>query len=268
MAAYIPFAGKNSIVEVVFGLIFAQPLVSTIDNQFDALKAAFIGDFPSFEKMQMIQMTFGPQSDAGILPSASVVGINAIRFKPDGKPSRVFRGVNNTLSVHFLEYENWAETKAKGLEFLLRCVRLLSVPSDQNSITGITLRFIDRFTFDGPTEAASAAPLLRSNTEFVPQHILNVGSTWNSNAAWQDLLMDQQAAQHQLSVNGGVDTNAFVMINHNVHCNLASPLVSLEEMKGPTKPTLEKIFDAEHKANVALLKNLVEDKTLNIIGLS
>lgn len=72
MAGFLPFAGKNSIVEAMFSLQFGQMLNPVVGAAFDALRAEFIQDFPKFEKMQMLQLTLGvPQQQETAAPVAA-----------------------------------------------------------------------------------------------------------------------------------------------------------------------------------------------------
>ena len=268
MPAYVPFAGKNSIVEATFGLQFAQPIVPQISEKFGVLQSELIGEFPSFEKMQMLQLTVGTPLQWGTTaqPTPTVGGFNASKFKTDGKPSRTLRGMNNFLSAHFLEYETWAETKADALRFFARCTELLNVPSALNPIATISLRFIDRFTFDGDPETASASQLFKSSTKYIPPSILSAGNIWQSNSAWFDNLLGGQKCLHQLNIQGAKEADtAVVILNHNINCNLDAPLTTMRENSG--ERTLENVFDAQHKANVDVLKNMLDEKMQKDIGL-
>ena len=269
MAEYVPFAGKNSIVEAVFGLQFSQPLTSLIATKFDALQTEFSSDFPKFEKMQMLQFTFGvPQQSETPVSSPVIGGFNASRFKPDGKASRVLRSMNNTLSAHFLEYDSWAATKADALRFLNSCFKVLDLPTSANPITAVSLRFIDRFTFDGPADRASASSLMRLDTDYVARIVLERGGQWQSQSVWTKELSGGQVSNHQLNIHSGVDSNAFVLVNHNVHLNLPAALSTHDEVLGKgSKSSLEEIFNAQHTSNVDLLQNLLNPDMLNSIGL-
>ncbi len=267
MAAYIPFAGKNSIVEAVLALQFAQSLTPAVAEKFDDLKSEFIADFPSFEKMQVFQFTVGATQLGAATPSQSTAGFNASRLKADGKPSRVFRTMDMNISMHFLEYDHWAETKGAALEGFFRCFKILGLPSAQNPIVAVSLRFIDRFTFDGSPESASAQALLKSDTQYVAPKVLDVGNLWHSNSGWFDSVLDGQNAIHQLNVHSGIEESAFVMVNHGIHSNLVSPVVTAEVNGDSKRLSLEALFNAQHEANTVVLKNLLNDKMLVDIGL-
>jgi uncharacterized protein (TIGR04255 family) len=270
VAAYIPFAGKNSIVEAAFSLQFAQPLAPSIAVKFDVLKSEFISDFPSFEKLQIFQLTIGNQQAGAMIPATSqtTAGFNASKIKGDGKPSRVFRTVDPNLSMHLLEYDHWAEAKATALRSFDRCLKIINLPSAQNPIIAVHLTFIDRFTFDGMVDSASAAELIKSDTPYAAPKIQNVGNTWHSNSSWSESLAGGQKALHQLNVQGAVEGSAFVVVNHSMQCRLPPPFVTaLEGSDSSKKSALETLFDAQHDANAAVLKNLLNDKMLADIGM-
>jgi uncharacterized protein (TIGR04255 family) len=153
-----------------------------------------------------------------------------------------------------------------ALSFFARCSELLNVPSVLNPIAAISLRFIDRFTFDGDPENASASQLFKSNTQYIPPNILSAGSLWQSNSAWLNNLISEQKCMHQLSVQGVKEADAAVIVvNHSINCNLDIPLTSLQEIG--EQPNLENIFDAQHRANVDVLKNILDEKIQQSIGL-
>jgi uncharacterized protein (TIGR04255 family) len=266
MAGFLPFAGKNSVVEAALGLQFVQPLSPLIGPSFDALQREFIADFPKFEKLQMLQFNLGVAQPAEA-HTAMVGGFNATRVRGDGNPSRAFRGANNVISLHFFEYSHWNETKAIGLGLFVRCLKLLGIPSAQNPIVAITLKFVDRFTFDGPADMASASQLLKQETRYVSKEIFDVQIPWHVNTGWSEPLLGEKIGQHQLLVQGAKDLNSFIMVQHNISFSVLPFLTVVEETDGRKEPLLEEIFDAQHQSNVLLLKNMLTDEMCGAIGL-
>jgi len=266
MAGFLPFAGKNSIVEAMFSLQFGQLLNPAVGAAFDALRAAFIQDFPKFEKMQMLQLTLGVlQQQETAAPVAG--GFNASRFRADGNLSRAFRAVNNTLSLHFFEYDHWEDVKVAALGYFDRCFSVINVSSGQFPITAVVLRFVDRFTYDGQPEDASAAELLNADTRFVPKAIFNAAIPWQLNLSWTADFLAEKKVQHQLHIQGAKDTNPFIMIHHNMHVSLFPFLMTSEGREGEKNGTVATIFDGQHAENAMLLKDMLNRTALQDIGL-
>ncbi len=271
MAGFLPFAGKNAIVESSIGIQFAMPLDPQIGAAAEAIKAEFSADFPKFDPVHTFTLNIGVQQfpTAGSSPAPNIAGFTLTKAKPDGSPARVFRAISNVLSVHFLEYTFWKDTKPKAIDYITRC--LAKFPFlDRNSVTAILLRYIDRFTFDGPPENATANKLFRADNKFVPSNILGRGYQWHSNSGWFEPLVGATAALNQLSiVSGMIQTAAGVNVDHNSICVLPKPASSVAELtRGDDKShSLEAILDWQHTANANLLKNLLNQDMLKTIGL-
>jgi uncharacterized protein (TIGR04255 family) len=270
MARYLPFAGRNSIAEMNIGIQFASPFDQTIGESMEVVKAEFAADFPKFEPLQMITINIGLQQFAtpGASTAPTVSGFNLTKAKADGSPARVLRVMTNVLSVHFLEYTSWKEIKPQAINYLTRCLEKLGI-LNRNPAVSILLRYIDRFTFDGAPQDASAGKLLRPDTKFVAARILNRGYQWHSNCAWFEPMVDATMTLNQLNVSGGIiQATTAVIVDHNSIYNLPKPSNSIAELKqGGEGLPLEAILDRQHRANADLLKNLLNQEMLDTIGL-
>jgi uncharacterized protein (TIGR04255 family) len=270
MPKYLPFAGKNAIAEMNIGVQFATPLEQIIAQSAEGVKTEFANEFPKFEPLQMFTINFGmPQVSAQSYGGAPVLsGFNLTKPKSDGSPARVLRLVSNTLSVHFLEYTSWQETKAQAISYIARCLEKLPF-LDRNPITAVLLRYIDRFTFDGVPQEATASILFRPGTKFVASRILGAGYQWHSNSGWFEPLIGATLVLNQLNVSSGIIQGASaVIVDHNSAYTLPKPYASVGELKqGEGGGSLEAILDGQHRANEDMLKNLLNQEMLDTIGL-
>lgn len=273
MPAYLPFAGKNSIVEVSVGLQFAAPLDQKISPSVDAIKAEFAKELPKYEPMQTILVNVGifpVVPPAAAAPSSSgVTGFNLSKLKNDGSPARLLRAMNNLLTIHFLEYEAWDKTKPDAVDYLRRCLSKLDVLAS-NPVIAILLRYMDRFTYDGDPETASTNGLLRNDSRFVPAQVINAGPHWHSNSGWYAPLIGATKTLNQLNIITGLaGTTLTVNIDHNSIYTLPRHYASLEQLfRGADGFTsVDSILDRQHAANTEVMKGLLVDELLIAIGL-
>jgi uncharacterized protein (TIGR04255 family) len=270
MAGYLPFAGKNSIVEMSIGIQFALPLDQQVSASVDAIQAEFAPEFPKFEPLKTFTVNIGAQQFpiAGSSPAPATTGFNLAKVKADGSPARVFRAMVNVLSVHFLEYTSWKETKPQAINYITRCLGKLAFP-DRNPVTAVLLRYIDRFTFDGPPQDASANRLFRADSRFVPSNILDRGYQWHSNSGWFEPLIGATVALNQLNIVSGMTPTADVIVDHNSVYTFPKMSNSVAELTNgdAERPALDAILEQQHTANANLLKNLLNQEMLKTVGL-
>jgi uncharacterized protein (TIGR04255 family) len=273
MARYLPFAGRNSIVEMNIGIQFASPFDQRIGESIEAIKAEFAAEFPKFDplQMQMITINFGVQQFpmGGTNATPTVGGFNLTKAKADGSVARVLRVMSNVLSVHFLEYSSWKETKPQAISYVTRCLEKLAV-LDRNPAIAILLRYIDRFTFDGAPQDAKANTLFRSDTKFVASRILDSGYQWHSNSGWFEPLVGASLVLNQLNVASAMtQTTVSVVVDHNSVYSIPKPYGSVAELTqgNGDQLSLEAVLDLQHRANADLLKNLLNQEMLDTIGL-
>src|SRR5262249_13769656 len=121
MPRYLPFAGKNAIAEMNIALQFSSPLDNKIGEAAEAIKAEFAADLPKFEPMQTLTISLGSFPIPAGTGTSSLTGFSLTKAKQDGTIARALRATNNIVSVHFLEYASWGETKAEAIEYFTRC---------------------------------------------------------------------------------------------------------------------------------------------------
>jgi uncharacterized protein (TIGR04255 family) len=248
-----------------------MPLDPQVAAAAEAIKTEFAADFPKFDPVQMFTLNIGAQQipTAGGSPVPSIGGFNLTKLKGDGTPGRVFRAMSNVMSVHFLEYTSWKDTKPKAIDYIVRCLEKFPV-LNRNSVTAVLLRYIDRFTFDGPPENATASKLFRADTQFIPSNLLDRGYQWHSTSGWYEPLVGTTVALNQLNiVSGLIPTAAGVNVDHNSICVLPVPANSAADLiRGDVKDhSLEGLLDRQHAANAGLLRNLLNPEMLKTIGL-
>lgn len=272
MGRYLPFAGRNSIAEMSIGIQFALPFdQQQIGASAEAIRVEFANEFPKFEPVQSFTINLGmqPFPVAGGNPASTLSGFNLVKAKTDGTPGRVLRAIANVVSVHFLEYTSWKETKPQAIDYITRCLEKMATIG-HNSATSVLLRYVDRFTFDGAPQDATAGQLFRPDSKFVASKLLNCGNQWHSNSGWFEPFVGASNVLNQLNMLSTITATAVdVNVEHN--CIYALPkastsIVDLTHGDGE-RPSLEAILDRQHTVNADLLKNLLNPEMLSTIGL-
>jgi uncharacterized protein (TIGR04255 family) len=271
MGEYLPFAGRNAIAEMSMAIQFALPFDQQIGTAEEAIKAEFLAEFPKFEPVQMFTLNIGVQQFAtgGGNPAPTLNGFNLTKTKSDATPARVLRAIANVVSMHFFEYISWKETRPQGIGYITRCLKKLAI-MERNPATSVLLRYVDRFTFDGAAEDATAGKLFRPDNKFVPSNLLDRGYQWHCNSGWFEPLVGDAPAFNQLTITSNmIKTAVGVSLDHNSIYNLPKQFNSLVELTHGTNehPALGEIFDRQHNVNANLLRNLLNQKMLDTIGL-
>lgn len=269
MSGFLPFAGKNAIVEMNIAIQFAMPIEQQAASAAESVRIEFAREFPKFDPVQTFMLNIGVQPFPAQGVSQTIAGFTLTKQKPDGTPARVIRAMSNILSVHFVEYISWNDTKPQAVDYVRRCLEKLAI-INRNPVTTVLLRYIDRFTFDGPPGNATANQLFRADTKFVPSNIMDRGYQWHSNSGWLEPFGGNTAALNQLSIiSDKVQTAAAVNVDHNNIYALAQPRNSIGELIDGVgeELSLNAILDRQHTANAALLRNLLRPEMLRAIGL-
>lgn len=253
------------------GIQFAQPFEQRIAGVAEAIKAEFAAELPKFEPIQMFTVNIGAQQfpTGGSNPTPTINGFNLTKVKTDGTPARVLRAMGNVLSVHFLEYTSWKETKPQAISYVTRCLKKMAI-IERNAAMSVLLRYVDRFTFDGAPEDATAGKLFRPDNKFVASKLLDSGYQWHCNSGWFEPLIGAAPALNQLNIASGmIQTAVGVVVDHNSIYALPEPLNSAAALTqgAGEQPSLEAILDRQHTVNADLLKNLLNQEMLNTIGL-
>lgn len=274
MPQYLPFAGRNAIAEMSIGIQLVAPFDQRIGEALSSIRNAFTKDeFPKLDPVQVFSLSIA-NVGSPLLPVGGgppgVTGFSLTKSREDGSVSRAVRAINNMLSIHFVDYTSWAEIKPQAMGYIRRCLDTLGV-FDRNQVTGIILRYIDQFTFDGTPDEANAGLLFRRDSRFVTLRVLDRGYQWQSNSGWFEPLQGPISTLNQLNMSSGQFQTAAVgiVVDHNSICNLPTPYKSMVElMNGQgNQPSLETILNLQHRANADLMKNLLNDKMLETIGL-
>jgi len=272
MSEYLPFAGKNSIAEMSIGIQFLLPFDLTLDERLVAIRKELETDLPKYEPLQSFTFSFSPaqQSMPGANVGSNLGGFSLTRSKADMTAARILRVVANSVSVHFMEYSSWDEVKPRAIDYIKKCLTRLD-QMERNPAVSVLVRYLDRFTFDGIPEKATANLLFQPDTKFVAPRILDSGHQWHSNAGWFEPLFGETLVLNNLNVSSAVTQSASgITVDHSCLYTFPVQCKSLSELLQGTaeRPKLDLILDKQHRVNADVLKNLLNRRMLNTIGLT
>ena len=275
MAEYLPYAGTNAIQEAVIGVHFRSnfPLQDVAQAR-SVAEAALKDIFPRSEDIHEAQLKIENTNQEVVRIEGGgafrLSGFQMTKTGPDGKPSRVLRMVTNLLTVHFMKYDRWAPTLADSLQYILTILPRLDL--ERNALQAFSLRYIDRFTFDGSPDDAKASLLINAESSFITKHCFEVGPFWHCNSGWFEALGDNSRVLSQLNVGSSMVDNApTVTIDHNMICQMSrlhNTVESFLESSGGGDIGFEASLNNLHDMNHAVLSDILLADMSRRIGLA
>ena len=112
--------------------------------------------------------------------------------------------------MSFFEYTKWHEVVAQSVSYVRSAVA--RIPLSEVPVTAFGLRYVDRFTFDGPLEQALPGLLFRPGASYLAPGCLGSGPLWHCNLGWLESRNERERVLNQLNVIDGVPTTT---IDHN-----------------------------------------------------
>ena len=148
MAKYLPFHDQHSIQEAQIGIQFVGQFDrQSIETTRGFAQAALSDTLPRVSEVRGGSIRI---DIAGSVPTPSMeslqselVGFQFSKVQGSGQPARVLQLAGNALSVSFMDYLSWGESKEDALHYLYPV--LTSLPLSQNPVVAFSLRFIDRY---------------------------------------------------------------------------------------------------------------------------
>ena len=167
MGEYLPYSGDHSIQEAQIALQFHHEFSQQeIELTRGSVEAELKDVLPRSAEIRggSVSVTVDLSSqDPQVRPDSVVsnlAGFQLSDVKGDGQPSRVLRLAGNSLSLNILDYTGWITILSDSI----RCFEttLFQLAFAGNPVMAYSLRYIDRYTFNGePSEARATFFLLR-----------------------------------------------------------------------------------------------------------
>ena len=274
MGKYLPYSGEHSIQEAVISIHFVNVFDPKVIGRARHTAEVGLKDvFSQFNSIQIQEIKINrnpPPSDLQNPNEPSRLGgFEFKKVKADAKPARVLRFIDKALTMHFLEYNNWKTTLGDGLKHIRVVLPELNLV--ENPITAFSLRYVDRYTFDGRSDEPRAEMLLQRGNVYIAAQCFDSGSFWHCHSGWFDPLKDGSRILNQLNVGSAlVDTVPTATISHNAICSLKWPRQSVESLFQPSLDSamgIENMLGYMHERNGSILKKLLLPEMLERIGM-
>ncbi len=274
MGEYLPYAGTNAIQEATIAVHFRGDFVASAverarANAIEDLKDAF----PRSNDIRMAEIKIDNETQnivaqGGNTPSG-LVGFELLKVKADGAPARVLRLVKDILAVNFLVYESWSTTLLHSLQYMRSVLSHMNL--EENSITAFSLRYIDRFTFDGDPKDAHAGLLLRNGNAYMAAHCFESEAFWHCHSGWFESNSKYFRILNQLNIGSAmVDQAPTITIDHNGICQFSTPRQSIDSVFSPSTGKelgVEGVLNRLHGQNGTILGSLLLENMLTHIGM-
>ena len=268
---YLPYSGTNSIQEAVVALHFRESVSSEVVRRAQhtaqtELKSAF----PHFKEVHQVQeIKVNPGGFSAEPGPVRLAGFECSKIRADTKPARVLRFLDDMLTVNFLEYQDWQTTLQCSLKYI--GIVLASVPLETNPVQAFSLRYIDRYTFNGPPHKSSTRKLFRDGTAYIVPRCFSVGPLWHCNSGWFEERDEGNRILNQLNVSSTmVDSVATSTVDHNAVWQLRVPRQTTESLFGPSsgeKTSCKGALTLLHEHNVQILRDMLLPDMLKKIGM-
>ena len=272
MAEYLPFADKNSIQEVQINLLFPANFErQSIETARGVVQAELSESLPRSAEVRggeiKINLSNPEQPEPSYIPS-DIMGFSLTKVQGNAQPAQSVTLTGNVLSVDFNEYEAWEKTSEATSKYLSTVAAAL--PLVQNPVIALGLRFVDRYTFDGPPDDARAELLINLRSPHVAPQIFKAGSAWHCNTGWFDLDQTDRILHNLNMASNLVDLSSTVTIDHQATIHLAVPRQSVQTLFDPPgdQTGLMPALDYLHEGNKEILKEILLPAMLNKIGLT
>lgn len=273
MGQYLPFADTHSIQEAVVAVHFRDEFPpDTVQKVQNVVRVDLRNKFPHMKtNHQLPKLDITQTGHELIVKQAGtppiLVGFELSKVKANATPARLIRFQGNALTVNFLEYSDWQASYQESSGYVASVLASMSLAA--NPVMALSLRYIDRYTFDGAPEEVQADLLLRKGSAYVTPYCFKVGLLWHSHAGWFMQLNGGDRVLNQLEIKSAmVDSVPTVTINHNAVCQLAEPRQSVRSLfePGPNRTSMDDAFTILHRENDVLLRDVLQPAMLRRIG--
>lgn len=273
MSQYLPFAGEHSIQEAVVSVHFRGRIPPQLVGQArDTAKAELEADLPKEQEIHQIESIVSSPNEEGTISlnsgSPHLAGFERSKVQADAKPARVLRLLDDILTVSFLEYPRWESALKDSLHYIQTVLPPLDLAA--NPIMAFSLRYIDRYTFDGPADEPRAEMLLRKGSDYITPYSFNAGSFWHCHSGWFEGLSEGSRILNQVNVSSALEDQVpMIVIDHNAIFQLKVPRQSIETLFRSSEESMgvEIAMNLLHERNVEMLRDMLQTDMLKRIGM-
>lgn len=267
-----PINKKNAIESATFVVVFEREFDAAELQAVLGLELSLKNEFPSFDKMNRIQVNLdGQKGDAnsslGVTGSIGFNGVLLQRFTPDGKRDWAIQIAENTVVVSCYNYDSWLKESQKALRYIqesLKAIRTLG-----NPVAMIVLQTIDHFISsspDGSKNVYQIGDIFDTKSPYFTPQATQSGQLWHVFQGWFEDMNDLGGkCLHVLNIsNTNQGDKLLTSIDHAAQLQLATRQTINEAIYSEK---LQQIFDKLHELNKDIIRRLLCETQRQAIGL-
>ena len=271
MGKYLPYSGEHSIQEAVIATHFLRAFdPQTVARAQDSVQADLKGVFPLSNQIHQapeirINRDLLTQE---LETTARLAGFEFSKVKADAKPARALRLLGEVLTVNFPEYNGWKTTLEESLKYIRVVLSALTLA--ENPIIAFSLKYMDRYTFDGPIDAPRADMLFRKGNSYLTPYCFQTGPLWHCHSGWFEIHGDNRILNQFNVESTVVDQIPMVSIDHSAVYQLAAPRQTAETLFQPPSDAdagIENALEHMHGQNGSILRDVLISEMLERIGM-
>jgi len=281
--------GGHAIVRAGFGLEFASPPSARTIRELLALHPKLKDDYPRKQETKGRSIGFPAEAleAEDFRPEISELMLGGFTFdslRADGIVLRSVALENNSLRVSLAEYETWDTAWARARKVFALMLPLIM---EQSGVTAIHLQYLDRFIWEGDSDAFRNDLIFRRDSQFLAPHVFQVPDLWHSYHGYFEY--PDQPQRHQLlnvvearlitaqqaELPPEMGQVADISLNHRVSPGVeragarVEALNSLDDLLGKEADSgaLDAYMNEMHDKNKWLLASLINDELCDKISL-
>ncbi|MCJ2059824.1 TIGR04255 family protein [Methylobacterium sp. J-048] len=277
VSRFRPVHDAHAIVEETIFLEFTPPLQQAMPALL-TLKEELKDEFTAIETLNVMQVQVTQQQGGapqiGPQQISEGAGLRMIRSHADGTIETVINIQTTSVTITCNKYTRWDEIWPHQKSYISRI--LAKIHGTNSFLTGIGMRWVDQFVYDGDEPAYAAAELLRSGSAHLNPLAFSSGTRWHCHTGWfnggtnpgRDVLNQLNVDAGQMNVAGEIRTA--VAISHIQALRIAQrldELASFNQASDPDHRALSGLMEALHDGNKRVLRELLTDSMIERIGL-
>ncbi|MCJ2121030.1 TIGR04255 family protein [Methylobacterium sp. J-077] len=272
-----PIHDAHAILEEMVFFEFSPPLEEAMPGLI-ALKDELKADFPTHEVLNTIKVHFTHQDQKPPELSSpelnKAAGIRLIKLDVDGTINQNILIGQESVALSCLKYSVWSDIWPEQKNHISKI--FAKIVGTSSFLTGIGMRWVDQFIYDGDLSAYEASALLKTSSSYLHNSAFRSGSRWHCHTGWFDAgTYPGREVLNQVNLDAGLanvagEMRTAVTVAHTQILRvtqLPDELATFMPHKGTGLDTLSGLMDALHDGNKRILDDLLIDSMSERIGL-
>ena len=272
MSKTTPIRDENAIDEIAFVILFDKELDGNILAKLEDMRDELSADLPDFNVLSAIQVPVDPQNISSPVSKPSGILFSKKSEVDENRFEWSLRAERNRVVVACSEYTKWKEIKEKALVLLSTASEKCSL--ETNPIVEIVYQCVDKFIFEGELEEYQVGEVFNIDAAFLTQNVVeNNRYAWHVHQGWFSEHEDM-VALNNLNLNSHMQDDPQLHETEIIHfarirkadgtdINDRDILVG----DGGQIGYLEKAMETSHELNKEVLRNLLSENMLTVIGI-